>query len=258
VVSSSDVLLVERRDSGVCIVTLNRPETLNAFNEELHHALPILLAELDDDVDVHVVVLTGAGRAFSAGGDRNSMGGDIDLAAKRRSFRAGRRLIENLLGLHVPLIASVNGPAIGLGATIATAADLVLMSDTAFLADTHVTVGLVAGDGGALTWPALTSLLRAKEYLLTGERLTPEKALEFGLANRVFPADQLMTEALAMAERIAMLPPQAVQDTKQLLNQQLRMAAVGVLGQGLAGETVSQFTAEYRASRERFAERGRG
>ncbi|WP_173166961.1 enoyl-CoA hydratase/isomerase family protein [Phytohabitans suffuscus] len=252
------MLLLDRRDNGVCIVTLNRPRTLNAFNAELHHALPILLAELDDDVDVRAVVLTGAGNAFSSGGDRSSMGGDIDLTEKRRSFRAGRRLIENLLALHVPLIAAVNGPAVGLGATIATAADLVLMSDSAFLADTHVTVGLVAGDGGALTWPALVGLLRAKEYLLTGDRLTAQKALEFGLANRVCPADQLMTEALAMAGRIARLAPQAVQDTKQLLNQQLRVAAVAVLGQGLAAETVSQFTPEYRASRERFAARGRG
>lgn len=253
--SSSDVVLLERRDNGVCIVTLNRPQTLNAFNDELHHTLPVVLAELDDDVDVRVVVITGAGRAFSSGGDRSGMGGDIDLDQKRRAFRAGRRLIENLLGLHVPVIAAVNGPAVGLGATIATAADLVFMSETAFLADTHVTVGLVAGDGGSLTWPALTGLLRAKEYLLTGDRLGAAKALEYGLATRVCPPDQLLAEALAMADRIADLPPQAVQDTKQLLNQQLRIAAVGILGQGLAAETISQFTDEYRGSGKRFAER---
>lgn len=249
---STEVLLVERLPGGVVVVTLNRPATLNAFNVELHHAFPVLLAELDDDPEVRVVVLTGAGRAFSSGGDRSGMGGPIEIEDKRRNFRAGRRLIENLLALHVPVIAAVNGPAVGLGATIATSADLVLMSESAFLSDPHVGVGLVAGDGGALTWPMLAGLLRAKEYLLTGDRVSAERAVEIGLANRVVPAARLLPEALEVAGRIAAQPPQAVQDTKMLLNQQIRTAAVAMLGQGLAAEAVSQFGTAYEKSRDRF------
>lgn len=255
VTSPSNVVLLDHRDNGVTLVTLNRPETLNAFNDELHHALPRVLADLGDDFRVRVVVITGAGRAFSSGGDRTGMGGEVDVTAKRRTFRIGQRLVEELIGLRVPVIAAVNGPAIGLGATIATASDLVFMADTAFLADTHVPVGLVAGDGGALTWPTLVSLVRAKEYLFTGDRMPAATALEFGIANRVVPADQLLTDALAMADRLAELPPQSVQETKLLLNQQLRAAAATILGQGLQAELVSQFTPEYATAGEQFAAR---
>ena len=124
--------------------------------------------------------------------------------------------------MHLPVIAAVNGPAVGLGCTIATACDFVLVSDKAFLADPHVQVALVAGDGGAITWPLSVGLLRAKQYLLTGDRISPEVAVELGLATRVVPADSLMDEALALARKVAALPPQAVQDTKAVLNQHLR------------------------------------
>lgn len=244
---TDDAVLVSK-DGPVRVLTLNRPDTLNAFNAELHHALPRALAELSDDSEARAVVLTGAGRAFSAGGDLDTF--ELyarDIEARRRILRAGRRLFDELVNTHLPVVAAVNGPAVGLGATLLTACDMVFIADHTFVADPHVTVALVAGDGGAATWPLHMSLLRAKEYLLTGDRVPAATAVELGLANRAVPADSLLPDALAFAHRLAALPPQAVQDTKAVLNQWVRQAAVSVLGYGLAAESQSHDTAEYRA-----------
>ena len=156
------------------------------------------------------------------------------------------------------MVAAVNGPAVGLGCTVATACDIVFMAQDTFLADPHVTVALVAGDGGAVTWPALTSLLKAKQYLLTGDPIPPEDAVAIGLANFVVPSATVVKEATLYAHRLAALPPQAVQDTKAVLNQHLRLAAVTTLGFGLAAETHSHDTPEYAAVPEQFRSRKRG
>lgn len=252
----NDAVKIEA-DGPVRILTLNRPDSLNAFDDDLHVGLPAALRQVELDREARVIVLTGAGRAFSAGGnieDFESFANDLEL--RRTTLRTGRQLFEDLVNVHLPVIAAVNGPAVGLGCTIASACDFVLVSDKAFLADPHVQVALVAGDGGAVTFPLSIGLLRAKQYLLTGDRITPEVAVELGLATRVVPADSLMDEAMALARKIAALPPQAVQDTKAVLNQHLRLAAVATLGYGLAAESQSHDTAEYRAVPEKFRARG--
>ncbi|MFI5953151.1 enoyl-CoA hydratase/isomerase family protein [Cryptosporangium sp. NPDC051539] len=250
-----DAVTIEA-DGAVRILTLNRPDTLNAFDDELHHALPAALREISNDLSARVVVLTGAGRAFSAGGDIEDFTRFAEnFELRRRSLRLGRQLFEELVNVHVPVVAAVNGPAVGLGCTLVTACDVVLISETAFLADPHVQVALVAGDGGAVTWPLNAGLLRAKSFLLTGERVAAEQAVAMGLATRVVAPDELMTEARATAERIAALPPQAVQDTKALLNQHIRQAAVHTLPYGLAAESQSHDTPEYRAVPETFRAR---
>jgi len=174
----------------------------------------------------------------------------------------GRLLFDELVNVHVPVVAAVNGPAVGLGATIVAACDMVFISEQAFLADPHVTVALVAGDGGSVAWPLNSGLLRAKEFLLTGDRLSAQAAVDIGMANRVVALDDLMTEAVAFAHRLARLPWQAVQDTKAVLNQHLRRAAVSGLAFGLAAESQSHDTLEFRAVpglfRERAAGRGDG
>jgi enoyl-CoA hydratase len=251
----SDAVLIEE-DGPVRILTMNRPQALNAFDGELHHALPDALHEVSDDPKVRALVLTGAGRAFSAGGnidDFTAFANDLEL--RRATLRLGRRLFEELINVHLPVIAAVNGPAVGLGCTVATACDAVIMSDQTFLADPHVTVALVAGDGGAVTWPLNIGLLRAKPYLLTGDRMPAEVAVSLGLATRAVPPEQVLPEATAMAHRIAALPPQAVQDTKSVLNQHLRQAAVTVLGYGLAAESQSHDTPEYKAVPEKMRAR---
>jgi enoyl-CoA hydratase len=250
-------LLVERSD-GVVTVTLNRPEAMNSFDDRLHREFPRLLEELDDDPDVRAVVLTGAGKAFSAGGNTEIfLRLADDFAERRRVIRQARRLVEVMLGTELPVIAAVNGAAVGLGCTLATLCDIVLVADHTFLADPHVSVGLVAGDGSAVTWPFLTSLLKAKEYLLTGDRIPAATAVELGLANRAVPSAELLAEATALARRIAAQPPYAVRETKSALNQHLRGAMVTALGMGLAAESQSHDTAEYRAIGEKLAGRER-
>jgi enoyl-CoA hydratase len=149
----------------------------------------------------------------------------------------------------------VNGPAVGLGATLAVLSDFVVMADTAFLADTHVGVGLVAGDGGAAFWPLLCGLLRAKALLLLGERIPADEAVRLGLANRVVPAEMVVSEAVEVAQRLAALPPQAVQDTKRALNLHLRQAADAVLDFSLAAESESFGTPDVPAAVARIRDR---
>ena len=237
-----------RSDGPVRVVTLNHPDTLNAISEDLHEQLVALWGHLARDHDCRAVVLTGAGRAFSAGGSYEDFEHRrVDLDARHRSLRLARMLVDEMLDCAVPVVAAVNGAAVGLGCTVATLCDIVFMAERAFLADTHVSVALVAGDGGAVTWPALTSLLRAKQYLLTGDRLSATEAVELGLANFVVPADQLLADATAYAQRLAAQPPQAIQQTKALLNQHLRANAARTLAQGLEAEGQSHDTPEYEA-----------
>ncbi|OBK68585.1 enoyl-CoA hydratase [Mycobacterium colombiense] len=253
----SEQVLVSK-DGPIRIVTLNRPESMNVFDQGLLQELSDALRAIGFDPEARAVVLTGAGRAFSAGGNINNFNRMAnDLVARRALLRAGRQLFEDLVNVQLPVVAAVNGPAVGLGCTVVTACDMVFMSENSYLADPHVVVALVAGDGGAVTWPLSAGLLRAKEYLLTGDRVPPKIAVEIGMANRVVAPEALMTEATAFAHRLASLPPQAVQDTKMVLNQHVRNAAVVTHGYGLAAESQSHDTPDYRAVPEGFRSRGR-
>jgi enoyl-CoA hydratase len=258
-IAPTDHVLLVERDGSVAVVTMNRPDQLNAFDDELHHAFSRFWIDLDHDLDVRAVVLTGAGKAFSAGGNVADFDRPrTDLAARARLMRGARRIVDEMLNVRVPVVAAVNGHAIGLGCTLATLCDIVFLADTARIADPHVTVALVAGDGGAVTWPHMASMLKVKQYLLTGDPIPPDEAVAIGLANFVVPADQVVAEAAAFAHRLAALPPQAVQDTKAVLNQHLRLSAVAALGHGLAAETHSHDTPEYAEVPERFRNRARG
>ncbi|MFE2985738.1 enoyl-CoA hydratase/isomerase family protein [Streptomyces sp. NPDC059262] len=243
-------------DGPVRILTMNNPEQLNAFTDPLHLAVEHVWAELAQDPECRAVVLTGAGRAFSAGGNIPGFIRDYeDPEHRRASLRKARRLVDEMLGTHLPVIAAVNGPAVGLGCSVATMSDLVLMAEGSYLADTHVSIGLVAGDGGAALWPLMTSILKAKEYLFTGARIPAEEAVAMGLANRVVPADKLREEAVALAHRIAALPPQAVQETKRAINLHLQQAANTVLPFALAAEGESFGTEDIRKTIEGFRSR---
>jgi enoyl-CoA hydratase len=255
--TSEGVLRVER-EGAVTILTLNRPDQLNSFDEALHQAFARFWIDLDYDDSVRAVVLTGAGRAFCAGGSVDDFElFRTSLAARATAMRSARRLVDEMINVRVPVVAAVNGPAVGLGATLSSLCDIVFIADTAHLADPHVAVALVAGDGGAITWPHHTSLLKAKQYLLTGDRISPDEAVAIGLANFVVPATDVLTEATAFAQRLAALPPQSVQDTKMLLNQHLRRSSVAALGYGLAAETHSHDTPEYAEVTEQLRSRAR-
>jgi enoyl-CoA hydratase len=175
-------------DGPVRIVRLNRPEALNAADDALHARLASVWDELAQDTACRAVVLTGQGRAFSAGGDFGVLKGMNESEPYRRKvLDEGARIVRSMAGFPLPIVAAVNGPAVGLGCSLAGLCDIVLIEESAYLADPHVSVGLVAGDGGAITWPALMSLLKAKEYLFLGDRIPAHVAVELGLANRVVP-----------------------------------------------------------------------
>ena len=164
-------------------------------------------------------MVTGEGRAFSAGGDFDLLDRMANDRALRHSVIAeGRELVMNMLRCRIPVVAAVNGPAVGLGCSVIALSDVVYMAESAYLSDPHVTVGLVAADGGPLTWPLHTSLLLAKEYAFTGDRISAARAAEIGLANHVCPDADVLTAAIAAAHKIAKLPRQAVEATKRVLN----------------------------------------
>ena len=247
-----DVIRVET-DGPVRVVHLSRPEQLNAINDELHLGLTRLFPQLSADADARVAVITGDGKAFSAGGDFDL----LDRMANDRALRAqviaeGRELVINMVRCRVPVVAAVNGPAVGLGCSVIALSDVVYMAESSFLSDPHVTVGLVAADGGPLTWPLHTSLLLAKEYAFTGERISATRAAEIGLANHVVPDDEVVAAALAAAHKIAALPPQAVEATKRVLNLHLERAVLATIDFAMAAETESFDTPELRANVDRF------
>ena len=245
-------LLVESR-GAVRIITLNRPEALNAANPALHGLISRVWGEMAEDPDVAAVVLTGAGRAFSGGGDLDLLDAMTSDAALRDEIMAeAAELVRGMTSLSVPIIAAVNGPAVGLGCSLASMCDLVVMEEQAYFADPHVALGLVAADGGALTWPLLTSLMRAKEYILLGDRLPAEEARAIGLVNRVVPKGEALATAIGLAERLAALPPQSVRETKALLNVAVKGAVEALLDQAITTETASFLEPAFQANLARM------
>jgi len=235
-------------DGPVRVVTFNRPGQLNAVNRELHWALANVWRQLAADSGARVVIVTGAGRAFSAGGDLDWITSFLDdPAARDESLREGAQIIEEMLRFPLPVIAAVNGAAVGLGCSLAVLCDIVLICERAFLADPHVSVGLVAGDGGAAFWPLLTPILRSREYLYTGDRIPAAVAVELGLASRVVPVGDLLASARALAGRLAALPADALRGTKRVTNMHLSRALSGAMQAGFAAERETMVSPEHRA-----------
>lgn len=234
-----ETLVLERQDR-VLTITMNRPELMNAVNLRLHEELAEVFYFAAKDTDSDIVVLTGAGRAFSAGGDLDHI---LSNAANPELFdeevRLAKRIVFSMLDLDKPLICRMNGHAVGLGATLALFCDVIFAADTAKIGDPHVAIGLVAGDGGAVIWPQLIGLCRAKEYLLSGELLTASKAADIGLINHCVAADQLDDSVAAYCARLQSNSRNAVRWTKVLLNQELKRVTHSLLETGLAYESVS-------------------
>jgi enoyl-CoA hydratase len=242
-----------RAEGPIRVVTLNRPDDLNATNHVLHQGLAELFPQLDADDEARVAVLTGAGRAFSAGGDFAYIDELArDEALRKVSLAHGRQIVTGMVGCRVPIIAAVNGPAVGLGCSLVALSDIVYMAESAHLADPHVLIGLVAADGGPVSWPLLTSLQLAKEYALTGDRIPAERAAQIGLVNHVVPDDAVMDRSMAAAEKIAALPQGAVEDTKRILNLHLERAVLATLDFALSAEHRSFDSPELRANIDRF------
>ena len=239
-------LVLERRERRLTI-TINRPEKLNAVNPRLHAELAEVFVFAAADTASDVVVLTGEGRAFSAGGDLEHI---HHLAQHPDAFdediRLAKQIVFSLLALEKPVICRMNGHAVGLGATLALFCDIVVAVETARIGDPHVAVGLVAGDGGAVIWPQLIGLCRSKEYLLTGELLGAVRAAEIGLINYAVPVSELDAKVDALCEALLDHPSDAVRKTKVLLNHELKRVANELLEQGLQYEAQTIASSAHR------------
>jgi enoyl-CoA hydratase len=224
-------------DGAVRIVTMSRPERKNAIDAELHRELTYVWGGLTAERDARVVVLTGAGGAFSAGGDADWLRAvNADVEVRWRALDEARRLVSELARFPLPVIAAVNGPAVGLGASLASLCDLILMSQTAYFADPHVLLGVAAADGAVASWPFLMGSVRAKYHLFTGERITPTMALDYGLVNEVLEPDRLLPRAVELAHRLAALPAPALRATKRAVNLHLERQALAVMDFATAAE----------------------
>jgi enoyl-CoA hydratase len=243
------------RHGPVACVTLARPERANAMDGEITDALLRTVINLRDDPDVHAMVLTGRGSAFSAGGDFDTIRAmREDRPMRDAVLDAHQELFRVMTRVPFPTVAAVNGAAVGAGVTVALLCDLVVMAEDAFLSDPRVSLGLLDGAGGLALWPLLTSLSAAKEHLLLGDRVSGTEAHRLGLANRAVPASDVLDEALRLATRLAALPPQAVRQARQLLNSHIDRAAV-ILEDCARAESACFDTEEHRALLERLTAR---
>ncbi|WP_405148239.1 enoyl-CoA hydratase/isomerase family protein [Sphaerisporangium sp. NBC_01403] len=253
--------LLVSRDDGLATIALNRPERLNAIGGGLEEELGRALAEVADDPAVRAVLLRGEGRAFCAGGDVKDMAGraagEIAPSPAQQVYQLlhGRRILETILSVPQPIVAAVHGYAMGLGATIALFCDVVVAAEDAQFADTHVSIGLVAGDGGAVAWPLAMPLGAARYYLMTGDRVSGTEAARLGLALRAVPAGDLLDEATMIARRLADAAPLAVQGTKATVNKIVKERLNLLIDLGLALEGGTFVSDDHKEAAAAFVEK---
>jgi len=251
-------LKIERR-GRVLWITLDNPP-MNAIPPDMHNELSRIFTDINNDPETAVVVLTGAGeKAFSAGGDINRMITRIetaDHAGWNQSVHEAKNIIYGMLRLEKPLIGRINGHAMGLGATIVAFCDFTYMPADARIADTHVKIGLTAGDGGALMWPLLIGFPMAKKYLMTGEQITGRKAAEIGLITEAVDSIQeLDAKVEAMASELASGATMAINTTKIAINLLLRNMLEGVIETHLGLETTTTLTKDHREAAYAFRDK---
>jgi len=241
-------------DQGVALVILDRQEAANAMDGEITDALLAAVRSVRDSSAVRAMVLTGAGAAFSGGGDVATIRSMQDPSVRAAVLGAHTELFWEMTRLPFPSVAAVNGAAVGAGVTIALLCDLVVMAEDAFFSDPRVALGLLDGAGGLLLWPLLTSLSAAREHLLLGDRVSAAEAHRLGLANRVTAKPDVLAEAMSLAHRLAELPAAAVRETRRLLNLQVEQAAV-MLEECSRAESNLFDTPEHRLLVERLSRR---
>ncbi len=232
-------LVFERRPNGVLLVTLNRPEVLNATNDRMHWELTQVWATIGADPETRVAVVTGAGRAFSAGGDLDMVEANArDPRRLARMYHEASDLVYNMINLDKPVVSAINGVAVGAGLVVALLADISIMAETARFTDGHTRLGVVAGDHAAILWPLLCGMAKAKYYLLTSDFVDGREAERIGLVSLCVPSDQLMAKALDVAGRLAAGSQEATRWTKRSLNNWLRLAGP-IFDQSVALEMLS-------------------
>lgn len=218
-------LTFDRRDHGVLLITIDRPEKYNAADEEMHSELARVWTEVSADPEVRVAVITGAGKAFSAGGDLamvERMAGDYERVSDMLNEMSA--LVYNIINCEKPIVSAINGVAVGAGTVAALLADVAIAAEDARIGDGHVKLGVAAGDHAAIIWPLLAGMAKARYYLLTGEMITGAEAERIGMVAKALPRDQVLDEALRIADVLATGSQQAIRLTKRALNNWLRTA----------------------------------
>lgn len=248
-------LKIERKGHALWLTIDNLP--LNSMHPDMHTELSLVFREISRDPDTRVVVVTGAGeRAFSAGGDVARMAAAVDdHAAWLKAMPEAREIILSILECDKPVIARINGHAMGVGTSIALASDITIIVNDAKIADTHVRVGLVAGDGGSLIWPSLVGLVQARKYLLTGDILTGAQAAEIGLVTEAVPREVLDERVDAWVRKLTSVPPMAVSLTKRSLNMAIRHQGQIFQDAQLGLETMSHLSSDHREAVEALVEK---
>ena len=237
----------QKHDHGILWITLNRPEVLNAANARMHTEMVALWQTIDADPEVRVAVITGAGRAFSAGGDLNLVeNAHRNYPEVVRILDEARELVYNMLHCQKAIISAINGPAVGAGLVVALLADISIAAESARLADGHVRMGVAAGDHAAIIWPLLCGMARSKYYLMTSEFVSGAEAERIGLVSLCVPDDELEARAKAIAIDLATGPRHAIQFTKRALNQWLLQAAP-IFDHSLALEMLGFFSDDVMA-----------
>ena len=235
-------LIFERRPHGVTLITLNRPEKYNAVDEGMHSELARVWKDVSSDAETRVAVVTGAGAAFSAGGDLEMVlriAGDHQRVAAMLTEMSD--LVYNLVNCEKPVVSAINGAAVGAGLAVALLADISICAEDALLGDGHTRLGVAAGDHAAIIWPLLAGFAKARYYLLTGAMLTGAEAERIGMVTRALPREHVLAEALAVAETLATGPQLAIRLTRRALNNWLR-AAGPIFDQSAAYEMLSFMT----------------
>jgi enoyl-CoA hydratase len=237
-------LLFERKDDGILLITINRPEVLNATNSRLHWELSRVWLDIADDDETNVIVVTGAGRAFSAGGDLDmiqNMAASPDNIGK--AMKEAGDIVYNMINLDKPIISAINGVAVGAGLAVAFMADISIASESMRITDGHLRLGVAAGDHAVIIWPLLCGMAKAKYYLMTADFIDGKEAERIGLVSLCVPADKLMDKAMEVARKLARGPQQAVRFTKRSLNNWLRVAGPA-FDASLAMEMINFFSAD--------------
>ena len=219
-------LLFDLKPNGVLTITINRPEVMNATNARLHWELTQVWDTVAADDDTNVVVVTGAGKAFSAGGDLNWVEGQVgDPAGVQRIQKEAADIVYRLLALEKPVISAINGVAVGAGLAVALMADISVMAETAKFTDGHVKLGVGAGDHAAIIWPLLCGMSKAKYYLMTAEFINGVEAERMGMVSLCLPLEEVLPKAMEIADKLAAGSQQAIRGTKSTLNGWMQMAA---------------------------------
>jgi len=251
-------ILFERREPNILWMTLNRPEVLNAADSRLHTELVEIWNTIDKDPSAHVVVITGAGRAFSAGGDLKMVEEAYrDFGEIARILDEARDLVYNILRCSKPIISAINGPAVGAGLVVALLADISIAAENARLADGHVRMGVAAGDHAAIIWPLLCGMAKAKYYLMTSDFIDGRDAERMGLVSLCVPDAELHDKAMEVATGLATGPRQAIKYTKRALNQWILQAGP-IFDHSLALEMLSFFSEDLMAGVEGLREKRPG